>query len=74
VAVTTASSDMPRWRSVFRPLNLALTVGFAGFAAALFRFIRDWSWANAAVGGAVVAGLFLVQDLLKAWWYANDPG
>jgi hypothetical protein len=73
VAVTTASPDMPRWRSVFRPLNLALTVALGGFAAALFHFIWDWSWASSAVGGAAVSGVFLLQDLLKAWWYANDP-
>jgi hypothetical protein len=70
--VTTDSPQMPRWRSVFRPLNLALTVAFGGIAAAVFHFGRDWSWASAAVGGAVVIGLFLLQDLIKAWWYAND--
>jgi len=63
---------MPRWRSVFRPFNLALTVGFGAIAAAVFHLGRDWSWASAVVGGAAIIGLFLVQDVIKAWWYAND--
>jgi hypothetical protein len=63
---------MPRWRSVFRPLNMALTVAFGGLAAAVFHFGRDWSWASALIVGAVVIGVFVLQDLIKAWWHAND--
>jgi hypothetical protein len=63
---------MSRLRSVFRPFNLALTVGFGAIAASVFHHGRDWSWASAVVGGAAIIGLFLLQDLIKAWWYAND--
>jgi cytochrome bd-type quinol oxidase subunit 1 len=71
-AVSTSSPNVSRWRSVFRALNLVLTVAFGGVAAAVFHFGRNWSWASAVVGGLVVIGLFLMQDAIKAWLYAND--
>jgi hypothetical protein len=71
-AVITAATRAPRWRSALRPLNLAFTAAFGIGVLALLHFGKHWSWASAAVAGAGVVGVFVLQDLLKAVWYANE--
>ena len=74
VPMSTSSPNIPRWRAVFRPLNLALTLAFGCFVTAVFHFGRSWSWSSAVVAGLVGIGLSLTQDLIKGAGCAGACG